>query len=185
MAVPPTGATAIDLLRESVRFRGQVVRNYVLLGIGALFAGMVFGILILDPAPPARSSAIESPSPSAIAFVAQPFLAPAALSPTPIPTATLDPPPTIGIPTAIPSSPTASGPTAVPTPSPPTKTGGASAPGVNAWSVAVIDEDSGALLYGRDPHRRMAPASLTKIFTALVALKNGEIKKLAVVAKVE
>jgi D-alanyl-D-alanine carboxypeptidase len=48
---------------------------------------------------------------------------------------------------------------------------------VNAWSVAVVDEESGALLYGRDPHRHLAPASLTKIFTALVALKNGDVHK--------
>jgi D-alanyl-D-alanine carboxypeptidase len=41
----------------------------------------------------------------------------------------------------------------------------------------VIDEESGAMLYGRDPHRRLAPASLTKIFTALVALKRGDIHK--------
>jgi len=34
--------------------------------------------------------------------------------------------------------------------------------------------DSGALLYGLDPHRQLAPASLTKIFTALVALRFGD-----------
>jgi D-alanyl-D-alanine carboxypeptidase len=40
-------------------------------------------------------------------------------------------------------------------------------------SVAVIDGDSGALLYGLDPNRHLAPASVTKIFTALVALRYG------------
>jgi D-alanyl-D-alanine carboxypeptidase len=42
---------------------------------------------------------------------------------------------------------------------------------VSGVSVAVIDGDSGALLYGLDPHHRLAPASVTKIFTALVALR--------------
>lgn len=57
----------------------------------------------------------------------------------------------------------------------PFKTGTAPPPNVNALSIAVIDEESGTLLYGRDPHRELAPASLTKIFTALVALQHGEL----------
>ncbi|MGH2457424.1 MAG: D-alanyl-D-alanine carboxypeptidase family protein, partial [Chloroflexota bacterium] len=57
----------------------------------------------------------------------------------------------------------------------PVQTGAAPPPDVNAWSIAVIDERSGALLYGRDPHRELAPASLTKIFTALVALRYGQL----------
>jgi D-alanyl-D-alanine carboxypeptidase len=91
-----------------------------------------------------------------------------ALSPTPS---------VVPSPTAVPPTPTEVLPTATPSPSPPVKTGGAPAPAVNAWSVAVIDEQTGALLYGRDPHRHLAPASLTKIFTALVALKYGDIHK--------
>jgi D-alanyl-D-alanine carboxypeptidase len=57
----------------------------------------------------------------------------------------------------------------------PVKTGSGAAPLVDAWSVAVVDGDSGALLYGKDPHRRLAPASITKIFTALVALERGDL----------
>lgn len=76
------------------------------------------------------------------------------------PTATLTPP------TATPLPPT-------PTPAPPRKTGSAPAPQVSGVSVSVIDGDSGALLYGLDPHRRLAPASVTKIFTALLALRYG------------
>lgn len=38
-------------------------------------------------------------------------------------------------------------------------------------SVAVVDGTSGALLYDLDAHQRLAPASCTKIFTALVALE--------------
>jgi hypothetical protein len=59
----------------------------------------------------------------------------------------------------------------------PVKTGAAPPPNVTASSIAVIDERSGALLYGRDPHRELAPASLTKIFTALVALKYGRLQQ--------
>ncbi|HVC32401.1 MAG TPA: D-alanyl-D-alanine carboxypeptidase family protein [Chloroflexota bacterium] len=57
------------------------------------------------------------------------------------------------------------------------KTGSAPPPNIQSVSIAVVDEGSGALLYGRDPHRQMAPASLTKIFTALVALKYGDINQ--------
>ncbi len=60
-------------------------------------------------------------------------------------------------------------------PAAPIQTGSAPPPDVNAWSIAVVDEDSGALLYGKDPHRELAPASLTKIFTALVALRYGRL----------
>jgi D-alanyl-D-alanine carboxypeptidase (penicillin-binding protein 5/6) len=71
--------------------------------------------------------------------------------------------------TAIPPTATPLRPT--PTPAPPRKTGAATAPNVSGVSVAVVDGDSGALLYGLDPHLRLAPASVTKIFTALVALR--------------
>jgi len=79
--------------------------------------------------------------------------------------------------TAIPPTATPVPPTPVPTAAPPRQTGSASAPNVTAESVVVIDGGSGALLYGRDPYRRLAPASLTKIFTALVALKYGHLNQ--------
>jgi D-alanyl-D-alanine carboxypeptidase len=44
---------------------------------------------------------------------------------------------------------------------------------VSGVSVAVIDGDSGSLLYGLAPHRQLAPASVTKIITALVALRQA------------
>ena len=59
----------------------------------------------------------------------------------------------------------------------PLQTGSAPPPDVRARSIAVVDEASGALLYGRDPHLRLAPASLTKIFTALVALQKGQLSQ--------
>ena len=49
------------------------------------------------------------------------------------------------------------------------------APGVTAASAIVIDEASGAVLWEKDPHRRMAPASTTKIMTAVIALQEGNL----------
>ncbi len=67
-----------------------------------------------------------------------------------------------------------------PTPTPPLaprKTGAVPPPEVAAASIAVIDEGSGALLYGRDPNRELAPASLTKIVTAITALTHGQLQQ--------
>lgn len=43
---------------------------------------------------------------------------------------------------------------------------------VNAESAIVINADTGAILYQKNPHKLMYPASVTKISTALYALKN-------------
>jgi D-alanyl-D-alanine carboxypeptidase (penicillin-binding protein 5/6) len=73
-----------------------------------------------------------------------------------------------------------SGPSADPalTPEPwaaaPTPTG-ASAPRVTATAVAVLDEASGTLLYGKDAQRPRPPASLTKVATAILALESGSL----------
>lgn len=77
----------------------------------------------------------------------------------------------VAAPTAV---PTATLPRPTPTPTAPRKTGAAAAPAVSGISVAVGDGASGALLYGLRPHRRLAPASVTKIFTSLVALRYGD-----------
>ncbi|EKD69379.1 MAG: D-alanyl-D-alanine carboxypeptidase [uncultured bacterium] len=44
---------------------------------------------------------------------------------------------------------------------------------LTAQSLIVLDEDSGKLLYSKDPFKKMAPASLTKIMTAIVLLGSG------------
>jgi len=49
-----------------------------------------------------------------------------------------------------------------------------SQPEVSAESIFVFDERSGRALFERDPHRRMAPASVTKIVTAIVALEQAD-----------
>lgn len=47
-------------------------------------------------------------------------------------------------------------------------------PPVTASEVAVVDDATGLLLYGRSAHARAAPASTTKITTALVVLEKSE-----------
>jgi D-alanyl-D-alanine carboxypeptidase len=45
-------------------------------------------------------------------------------------------------------------------------------PAVTAPELAVVDDDTGVLLYGRMPHAHEAPASTTKIATAVVTLEH-------------
>lgn len=54
-------------------------------------------------------------------------------------------------------------------------------PRVSARAAAVVDGASGAVLYDKDAHRPMAPASLTKIVTALVALRWGDPRQRVIV----
>ncbi len=48
-------------------------------------------------------------------------------------------------------------------------------PVVAASAVAIVDDDTGALLYGLNAHERRAQASLTKMTTALVALEHAPV----------
>jgi D-alanyl-D-alanine carboxypeptidase len=60
----------------------------------------------------------------------------------------------------------------------PRQEGTDAAPHVTAPHVAVVDENSGALLYSVDPFTRQAPASITKIVTTIVALeREPDLKK--------
>jgi D-alanyl-D-alanine carboxypeptidase len=45
-------------------------------------------------------------------------------------------------------------------------------PTVTAAEVAIVDDPSGLLLYGANPHAREAPASTTKIATSVVTLEH-------------
>jgi len=143
------------------------VRKIVILSVAAFLAGMILAFVTVFHSRPVGSNALASSgSESELASV---FVAPSSTpSPTPSPTV---------VPTDTPIPPTATPVPPTPTIAPPVKTGPAPAPNVNAWSIAVIDGSSGALLYGKDPHRQLPPASLTKIFTALVALKNGDLNQ--------
>ena len=51
----------------------------------------------------------------------------------------------------------------------------AAAPFTTAETAVVIDADTGQVLYGKNMHRRMYPASITKIMTALLALETGSM----------
>ena len=54
------------------------------------------------------------------------------------------------------------------------------APEVVAQGVAILD-GSGAMVYGKDPHKRFAMASLTKTMTAVVALEHADLNRKVVV----
>lgn len=49
----------------------------------------------------------------------------------------------------------------------------AAPPEVSAPEIAVVDDTTGLLLYGRAAHARQAPASTTKILTALLVLERA------------
>jgi D-alanyl-D-alanine carboxypeptidase len=55
----------------------------------------------------------------------------------------------------------------------PRRVSAAAPPAVTARYVAVLDDASGELLYGEDERARVAPASVTKIATTLVALERA------------
>lgn len=112
----------------------------------------------------------------AVACAGQGNSAPAASATAAPPAAATSPPPAARI--APPS------PTPDPTPAPldpapwgaaPTARDATPAPDITATSAVVMDEASGAVLFALDEHRRLAPASLTKIATAVVAVQRGDL----------
>lgn len=52
------------------------------------------------------------------------------------------------------------------------------APGVAAQSAIVMDVDSGAILYEKNSHERLYPASITKVMTTLLALENRSLSEM-------
>lgn len=58
-------------------------------------------------------------------------------------------------------------------------------PAPSGWSgaVAVLDWQTGELLYGRNAHSRRDPASTTKVLTALLALERGRLDDLVKVSR--
>jgi D-alanyl-D-alanine carboxypeptidase len=61
-----------------------------------------------------------------------------------------------------------------PPPGAPHRTTPLAPPRVSAPEIAVVDDASGVLLYGRAAHDHEAPASTTKIATAIVALEHTQ-----------
>ena len=163
--------------------------------VGGLFAGGSSATLTGKPIPNAAPLATPSPTsgqlrafdPTASATLtaadppASPTTAPSPrIQPTFPATATLTIVPTL---TVIPATPTmtlptvTSGPTLTPILNvalPPRKVGNDRAPQVSARQIVVVDGDSGEILYEQEAHRRSAPASTTKIVTALVALASKD-----------
>lgn len=69
-----------------------------------------------------------------------------------------------GSPAATDGSPSPGG--ALPSPT------GTAPPEVEAWSGILVERDSGRVLWSKDPDRELAPASCTKIMTALLTLEH-------------
>jgi hypothetical protein len=67
------------------------------------------------------------------------------------------------------------GPLPIPVAPPPLRVGPDSAPSITAVSAVVVDGASGTVLYSRDGNRPLAPASLTKIATAALAIERGDL----------
>lgn len=77
-------------------------------------------------------------------------------------------------------------PVALPAPAPyPVKTTNVPPPSLTAGSVVVLDMASSVVLYERNSHERFAPASTTKIMTALVALDEYQLDDILTVKAVE
>ncbi|MBI4067634.1 D-alanyl-D-alanine carboxypeptidase [Candidatus Gottesmanbacteria bacterium] len=56
---------------------------------------------------------------------------------------------------------------------------------LTAEGVVVIDMHSGVILYNKNPHSRLSPASTTKIATALVALDHFKLDDILTVRNIE
>lgn len=48
---------------------------------------------------------------------------------------------------------------------------------IQAKSGIVVDAQTGKILYAKGEHKKLAPASITKVMTAVIALENIDIKK--------
>lgn len=55
-------------------------------------------------------------------------------------------------------------------------------PAITADSAVLIDEESGAIMYARNEHIKRAPASTTKIVTALLAIEYGKMNEIVTVS---
>lgn len=57
------------------------------------------------------------------------------------------------------------------------------APDITGESAILIEADTGTILYEKDPHKKMYPASITKIMTALLTLENCQLDEEVVYSK--
>lgn len=57
------------------------------------------------------------------------------------------------------------------------------APEITGESAILIEPSTGTILYQKDPHKKMYPASITKIMTALLTLENCQLDEEVVYSK--
>lgn len=146
----------------SSKSRGLLPRTLVLLFIAAgVFIALMDRSGVFQQSGAAEHGAAAQPPSASSAGLAITAHDPPAPPPTPLPTAT---------------------PLPTPTPIPvPVKFRNGAPPEVGAVSAVVVDELSGAVLYSKNAHLERAPASITKIVTAIVALERGKLDDLITV----
>lgn len=59
---------------------------------------------------------------------------------------------------------------------------GGGAPDITADAAIVVDENTGEVLYEKNPDKREYPASMTKIMTCLLAVENGNLQRIVEVS---
>lgn len=52
-------------------------------------------------------------------------------------------------------------------------------------AAVVVDAESGRMLFGKNPERRMYPASTTKVLTAIVAIESGKLDEVVTIRKTD
>jgi D-alanyl-D-alanine carboxypeptidase (penicillin-binding protein 5/6) len=92
------------------------------------------------------------------------------------------PPETHPAPAPAPPPPAVSSSVIAPLGPPPVRVRQAPPPVVEARAAVVVDGDSGAVLFEKDAHTPLPPASTTKILTALLALERGNLDDVVEVA---
>ena len=55
-----------------------------------------------------------------------------------------------------------------------TQSGGGEVPPITAKSAVILDEACGEVIFAKEPHLRLPPASITKVMTAVVALETAD-----------
>ncbi len=70
------------------------------------------------------------------------------------------------------------GPLPEPIGPPPLRIGTAGVLRIGALTAVVVDADSGTVLYEKDSHRPLPPASLTKIATAILTVEGGDLDRM-------
>ncbi|WP_267900369.1 D-alanyl-D-alanine carboxypeptidase family protein [Lentibacillus cibarius] len=56
-------------------------------------------------------------------------------------------------------------------------------PSITSEAAIMIDAETGDVLFAKNAHASMYPASLTKIATAIYAIENGDLDSIATVSK--